>query len=300
MILKEELFDAANGISTILIDAINKKWDSISNFNSIVVNLQAEGYDDMIDVINSILEDEHNHVGQLQKLVEILNPEAEEIEVGKEEAEETLDSESTVVELPESLLRESADFSQDIYDWLVDHYGTAGWETKFNSYIERIKKSGYNAITLASDTSRAIKQFCKEIHIKPSKITSAMIQESLRNKDNIDRNKRLVKKESANESLQEDIDENAGTYYVSYYEESPAYHPEEGGYYVATCELIDSEEFTDLESARQRIQEKAEEDMMEKITDEFYLDRSKYIGGDRFYIIETEKGSEEKGDEIYQ
>ena len=94
--------------------------------------------------------------------------------------------------------------------------------------------------------------------------------------------------------------DNAVEYYVSYYEETPAYHPEEGGYYVATCELIDSEEFNNLEDAKQRIAEKAAEDVVEKISDEFYLDRSKYIGGDRFYIIETEKGSEEKGDTIYQ
>ena len=300
MILKEELFDAANGISTILIDAINKKWDSISNFKSIIVNLQAEGYDDMIDVINSILEDENNHVGQLQKLVEILNPEAEEIEVGKEEAEETLEGERASVELPESLLKESADYTQEVYDWLVDHYGADDWIRKFNAFTDEIKKTGYNPIDLATDTSLAIKRFSKELDIKPSRITAPMIRESLRNKDNIDRNKHLIKKESANESLQEDVDENAGIYYVSYYEESPAYHPEEGGYYVATCELVDSEEFSSLEDAKQRIQEKAEADMMEKITDEFYLDRSKYIGGDRFYIIETEKGSEEKGDEIYQ
>lgn len=300
MILKEELFDAANGISTILIDAINKKWDSISNFKSIIVNLQAEGYDDMIDVINSILEDENNHVGQLQKLVEILNPETEEIEVGKEEAEETLDGERVPVELPESLLKESVDYTQEVYDWLVDHYGADDWIRKFNAFTDKIKKTGYNPIDLATDTSLAIKRFSKELDIKPSRITAPMIRESLRNKENIERNKRLSKKEISNESLTEDIDENAPIYYVSYYEESPAYHPEEGGYYVATCELIDSEEFDNLEDARIRIAEKAGEDTMEKITDEFYLDRSKYIGGDRFYIVETEKGSEEKGDEIYQ
>ncbi len=296
MILKEELFDAANGISTILIDAINKKWDSISNFNSIIVNLQAEGYDDMIDVINSILEDEHNHVGQLQKLVEILNPEAEEIEVGKNEAEETL--ELPEEEIAESL-NESSSFNDDIYQWLENNWTSENGRERFKAYIDRIKSSAYNTTKLTADINRAIKKYANQYNIKPQKIMSAL-DESLRNKDNIDRNKRLAKKESANESLQEDVDENAGIYYVSYYEESPAYHPEEGGYYVATCELVDSEEFSSLEEAKQRIQEKAEADMMEKITDEFYLDRSKYIGGDRFYIIETEKGSEEKGDEIYQ
>ena len=58
--------------------------------------------------------------------------------------------------------------------------------------------------------------------------------------------------------------------------------------------MIVSEEFTDLDEARKRIAELGEQENMEKVSDEFYLDRSKYIGQDRFFIIETEKGSEEE------
>lgn len=303
MKLNEDLFESANGINNLLIDAINKKWESISNFNSIVVNMKEENYEDMIPVIEDILEDEHNHVGQLQQLVEMLTPIASEIESGKEQAENTLEEvvDETVPALTfdESLINEAASFEDDIYNWLENHYGTENWKDKFNSYINKIKSSSYNTIKLTTDINRAIKKYSKEVKVKPQVFMSAL-QESLRNMNNVERNKKLVNKDIATESLQEDVDEGASTYYVSYYEETPAYHPEEGGYYVATCELIDSEEFNNLEDAKQRIAEKAAEDVVEKISDEFYLDRSKYIGGDRFYIIETEKGSEEKGDTIYQ
>lgn len=302
MKLNEDLFESVNGINNLLIDAINKKWESITNFNSIIVNLTAEGYEDMIPVIEDILEDEHNHVGQLQQLVEMLTPVASEIDAGKEQAENTLEDvveETTPALTFDESLNEAASFESDIYTWLSNHYGDENWKNKFNSYVDKIKASSYNTTKLTTDINRAIKKYSKEVNVKPSVFMSAL-QEALRNETNIERNKKLVKKDIANESLQEDVDETASTYYVSYYEETPAYHPEEGGYYVATCELIDSEEFDNLEDAKQRIAELAAEDVVEKISDEFYLDRSKYIGGDRFYIIETEKGSEEKGDTIYQ
>ena len=125
------------------------------------------------------------------------------------------------------------------------------------------------------------------------------LQESLRNESNIERNKKLVKLEDVNESLNEDVGE-SDVYYVSYYEETPDYHTEEGGYFSPVCKLVSSEEFTDLDEAKARLAELGEENNMEKISDEFYLDRSKYIGQDRFFIIETEEGSEEYNSRSYE
>lgn len=301
MKLNEDLFEPANGISMLLIDALNKKWDSISNFNSIIVNLQEEGYDDMVGVIENILVDENNHVGQLQKLIETLNPTTTEIEVGREEADETL-GDYTSTMLPESWLRESASFEEDIYEWLEKHYATsdpAGWITAFNKYIDRIKRSGYNTVNLTTDINRAIKRFSKDINIKPQKIVSKL-QESLRNVNNIEHNKKLIRKDVAVESLQEDVDENASVFYVSYYEEQPLTVDAgtENEHQVATCKLMESEEFYTIDEARERIAELAEEDgIVEKVSDDFYIERSKFVGNDRFYIIETEQGSEEKDGE---
>ena len=299
MILQEDMFEELTdtAIENLFINSINKKWDSVSDFNAVLNTLKSEQYDEFIPVIEGILADEHNHIGQLQHILETLSANTDAIEQGEQEATEIL---SDGVPMDESLVKESLE--QDIYNWLSQSYGTerdgVDWKERFRDYINKLKISTDNKNNLTTDIVRAIKRYSDEFNIKPQKIMS-VLQESLRNEKNIDRNNKLRHKEVATESLQEDVDENAPVFYVSYYEESPAYHPEEGGYYVATCELISSEEFDNLEDAKLRIEELASEDVMEKMTDEFYLDRSKYIGGDRFYIIETEQGSEEKDDEIY-
>lgn len=290
MRLYEELFetpdDTTLGVTNLIISAINKKWESITDFNGIIATLREYQYEDMIPVLEEIIVDENNNIGKLQQLIELISPTSKEnIEVGKEEAIETLDNVEPVIES----LNES--FDKDIYDWLHNHYGTTNWKTKFKAYVDKLESSGYNTTTLKRDLSIAIKKFSKEAKVKPQVFMSAL-QESLRNPTNIERNTKLAKSEDVVESLQEDVDPNSSIYYVSYYEESPVYRPEEGGYYEAECELISSEEFDNLEDAKERIKELAEDDIMEKISDEFYLDRSRYIGQDRFYIIETEQGSE--------
>lgn len=290
MQLYEELFetpdDTTLGVTNLIISAINKKWESITDFNGIIATLREYQYEDMIPVLEEIIVDENNNIGKLQQLVELISPTSKEnIEVGKEEAIETLDDVEPVIES----LNES--FDKDIYDWLHDHYGDTNWKTKFKNYVDKLESSGYNTTTLKRDTSIAIKKFSKEAKVKPQVFMSAL-QESLRNPINIERNTKLAKNEDVVESLQEDVDPNSNVYYVSYYEETPVYRPEEGGYYEANCELISSEEFDNLEDAKERIKELAEDDIMEKVSDEFYLDRSRYIGQDRFYIIETEQGSE--------
>lgn len=208
LVLNEEVFSSNTGITDILIDALNSKWNSIRNFTSVIVNLKDEGYDDMIPVIQSILEDENNHVGQLQQLIELISPGSSEIETGKEDAIETIDN----------------------------------------------------------------------------------ISEALKNSQNIKRNNKLI---------QEDID---GTYYVSWYEESPVYNDEEE-YYSSNCNLISHEEFNSLAEATDYLDSIHEElinDGYERLTDEFYLQRSKFVGGDKFVVVESELGSEERSDDILQ
>lgn len=291
MILNENMFTQSEqtdlGVTNLIINSINKKWESISDFNGVIATFSELGYDDMIPVIEDIVSNETNDIGKLQHLVEIISPTInQDIEAGETESSDILDDFDVPVE--ESL---TESFDKDIYQWLDRNYGTTDWKIKFKAYVDKLEKSGYNTTTLKKDVAVAIKKFSKQVKVKPQVFQSALA-EGLRNTDNIERNKKLVKHEDMSESLNEDVDENAGIYYVSYYEETPVYRPEEGGYYTASCELISSEEFTSLDDAKIRIAELAEADVMEKISDEFYVDRSKYIGQDRFYIIETEQGSE--------
>lgn len=347
MRLNEDIFktsEDALGITNLIINSINKKWESVSDFNGVIATLNDLGYEEMAPVIEEIISNETNDIGKLQHIVETLSPAmGQDIEEGQLESEDILADEENIVEsLNESMPYQFNDakeiikhlqdaqliksdeqtfnmamdilmdkpwlveskkltesFDKDIYQWLDRNYGTTDWKEKFKAYVTKIEQSAYNTTTLKKDLGVAIKKFSKEVKVKPQVFQSAL-NEALRNKDNIERNKSLVKGEEVVESLNEDVDESAPTFYVSYYEEYPEYHPEEGGYYNAGCELVSTEEFSSLDEAKARIKELGEEDLMERISDEFYLDRSKYIGQDRFYIIETEQGSEEHTPEAYE
>ena len=90
--------NVVTGISDIIIDSINKKWDNIRDFNSIIVNLNEEGYEELVPVIESILEDENKNVGKLQQLVELISPTAKSIDDGRQEAIDELDNTEIKVE----------------------------------------------------------------------------------------------------------------------------------------------------------------------------------------------------------
>lgn len=296
MKLYEELFDTPDdttlGVTNVIINSINKCWESISDFNGIIATLREHEYEDLIPIIEDIIDTENSNVGKLQQIVEILSPSSDEnIDAGKEEAIQSIDTVEPVIEsLNESL-------ENDIYSWLDRNYGSSGWKDKFKNYIEKLKKSGYNTTNLNKDLGIAIKKYSKQVKVKPQVFMKAL-EESLVNKKNIERNKSLKNFEPVSESLNEETDDST-VYYVSYYEETPEYVEAEGGYFVAHRELIFSEEFTNIDEARKRIAELGEQENMEKVSDEFYLDRSKYIGQDRFFIVETEKGSEEKQPQLY-
>lgn len=84
--------NVVTGISDIIIDSINKKWDNIRDLNSIIVNLNEEGFEELVPVIESILEDENKNVGKLQQLVELISPTAKSIDDGRQEAIDELDN----------------------------------------------------------------------------------------------------------------------------------------------------------------------------------------------------------------
>ena len=96
LILNEEISDldvaSDNAVSDILMTAINKRYELISDMQSISITMQDEGYEDMTEVISSIISEDESAIGKLQELIEILRPSlAVEIEGGKEEASELMD-----------------------------------------------------------------------------------------------------------------------------------------------------------------------------------------------------------------
>lgn len=94
----ENEMNSALGITDLLIDAINKKYDGIRDLNSLKVNISEEDFEEMNPVVDSIIEDENNHIGKLQQLVDLLSGGTDEIEEGRAETIEIIDTGNSVVE----------------------------------------------------------------------------------------------------------------------------------------------------------------------------------------------------------
>ena len=114
----ENIINPAVGIIDILIDAINKKYDNIRDLNSLNVNLSEENYESMIPVIDSIIENENNSIGKLQQLIDFLGGSEEDIEEGKQETIEIIDTNEFVESITtmKKKLRLSENFDNVIDD----------------------------------------------------------------------------------------------------------------------------------------------------------------------------------------
>lgn len=82
-----------NGISQMLIDAINGEWDTIKLYNDIIINLETYGYSDIANVIRDVSNEESKHVGQLQAALDTISSNVEDISKGTEEAISQLEGE---------------------------------------------------------------------------------------------------------------------------------------------------------------------------------------------------------------
>ena len=92
--------DAAMGIANTLNAMIRDEWEAIDGYNSSISTYRAMqedketagsiDFDALIKILEDIAQEEMNHVGMLQKAMETVSPNAEEIKGGEEEAEETL------------------------------------------------------------------------------------------------------------------------------------------------------------------------------------------------------------------
>lgn len=93
----EEKIDPTAGLETVLNDLINDENEAINGYNSAIVNFEVEGRGDLTEVFRDIIKDEQNHIGNLQKVLNEINPDTlKNIQDGQEEAEETLQSDSNL------------------------------------------------------------------------------------------------------------------------------------------------------------------------------------------------------------
>jgi hypothetical protein len=81
---------AAVGMASLISDLIKDEYEAIDGYNSAIATAEAEGYGDMITVLTEIQAEENLHIGQLQELMKMVDPNAHLIDDGQQEGIEQL------------------------------------------------------------------------------------------------------------------------------------------------------------------------------------------------------------------
>lgn len=90
--------DTDNGVSSMLNSATVSTWNRIDEFTSMIATVKSfGGYENLISIIQSILDDEMIHIGQLQKALSLVGSGENLISQGIEKAEEVIDTSKTDV-----------------------------------------------------------------------------------------------------------------------------------------------------------------------------------------------------------
>ncbi len=90
----------ASGISSVINALIIDEWEAIENYNSAIISARDCGYDDIVEVLTGIQNEENKHVGELQECLKKLTPSAEKITDGAEEAVKEMEDDGIEVSGP--------------------------------------------------------------------------------------------------------------------------------------------------------------------------------------------------------
>jgi hypothetical protein len=83
----KDVSDEAFMDSSLVNTLIKNKWDSIELFNSILLSFRQANNNDAEQILSDIINDEYVHVGQLEKLAQLINPLADRIDDGQRETD---------------------------------------------------------------------------------------------------------------------------------------------------------------------------------------------------------------------
>ena len=79
-----------SGIAAELNKLIIDEWEAIQGYNDAIVTAELEGYSDIASILRDIANEENVHVGQLQKALQTISPNAASIQTGEQEAQEQI------------------------------------------------------------------------------------------------------------------------------------------------------------------------------------------------------------------
>lgn len=81
---------AAVGMASVICDLIKDEYEAIDGYNAAIATAQVEGFEDAARVLAEIQAEENIHVGQLQEIMKLFDPNAGKVEDGQAEGAEQL------------------------------------------------------------------------------------------------------------------------------------------------------------------------------------------------------------------
>lgn len=135
---EQSRIDSVNvGLSNVLTALIKDEWEAYEGYKSAIETFKIEGVNtEVINVLDEILAEELVHIGQLQKALELVEPQATEIPEGEKEAEKQLAGEEGHVD---EAITEAPDLDGDETDNEI--YADAD-RRRLDWYNKKLKKYG--------------------------------------------------------------------------------------------------------------------------------------------------------------
>lgn len=81
---------ASVGMASVISDLIKDEYEAIDGYNSAIATAEAEGFTDMVKVLTEIQAEENLHIGQLQAIMNTIDPNAHLVDDGQAEGIEQL------------------------------------------------------------------------------------------------------------------------------------------------------------------------------------------------------------------
>lgn len=138
-----KLTEDLEGAKSIIADQTRGEYEAIQNYNKAIVDLQEIGdFDDVINILSSITDEEKVHVGELQYAFGTLNDNInDKIDSGKEEAEEhTSGADSTMEEALQKGDTEAAKSIQQIIDFYEDREDDYYAQGRFSDKLDKLEQ----------------------------------------------------------------------------------------------------------------------------------------------------------------
>ena len=115
-----ETFGPELGMTEMLLQAVNDENSTIQFYNSLIATATDEGFNEVVEIVKHINEEENIHVGMLQHVMSLISEQATAIESGKEEAENILSNNEEEAPVEEAEVVAESFLMEDTSDKLSD------------------------------------------------------------------------------------------------------------------------------------------------------------------------------------